>query len=1145
MKHAGLGAITVTLLIALARAGLGQVTTADIAGRAVTADGVVVSSVSISLENLSTHEKWKESTNRTGRYAFMFVAPGHYSVTAASSGFKTSKLPDIGIRGGDHARVNVSLISGLASEVVKLSAESPMLQADSSTILSTIGRTQTENLPLPTRNLTSLITYTAGASEGTSLQGLSSGQRPDDRRMTSLFVVNAQDDILNNEMIDGTDNNERIIGSVGVKPAIDSIAEVNVQTNVYAPEIGRTPGGAVSVITKYGTDAFHGDVYEFLGNDFFNARNPYNPIPSANTPVSPKSEERQNDFGGSLGGPVLKRGTYFFGAYEGFRQVKGVLNPILSTVPTLAEEQAGPQAIVSANPATAALGLPVDPIAATVFKLYPAPNTGGPGATSNNFIYDPANTQSSQVWDARVDHRFSARDTVYARYSANRVNSVLASNLPNQTVAGLSLSPGSGDIGYTGPAKDDADNYQLHANHTFSPTLVMELSAAFTRVNNNSSPSNVGTNAGTAVGFGSNVNYGPISTGLPLFDLGSGFAPIGDSEAVPLQELTNTFQYAGAISKSFGNHIAKAGGQIIRRQAREYQSTNPNGNFNFNIPGLANPGASLATFLTGSWGSTGRVVNLLTPDYRGWEPGFYAQDTWMATPRLTVNYGVRYDVFTPFTERRNRLSNFDIVTDQLLIAGQNGVSDTAGISTDYTSIAPRLGFAATLFPGTVLRGGFGISYFPGNYGSYAAMKNPPFASSYAPACASTNAVKIEQYYANVAHTIAPSQVSADCATLGDISTLDGGVPLPTPQTINSSGLILRAVQRNFKSGAADQFNLGLQHSFGQNVASIGYVGVLTRHAPAVLQDINVQNPRTLSPAALAVAPRPLAGLYPHLGSVGYVEDEGEGSYHSLQATFQRRIAQGLSFQSSYFYSHALDDYTNYSNASQEGFSAADPFDIRHTEYGNGDLDLRHRFVATATYELPFGKGKSGFERKLLQDIFVNEVYVWNTGNPFTIDESLTSFAQTVYKSGLGGNTNRPEQIAAAKLAHPTPSEWFNTAAFVRPSAGTIPNTPRNSLYGPHFQHFDLSAFKDVTLTERAKLEVRAEAFNLSNTPIYYVANNRSYDKTTNDPAGCSYLLVPGSVCTAPLAAPAGFGTIVRTNPSYTPRELQLALKLLF
>jgi hypothetical protein len=338
------------------------------------------------------------------------------------------------------------------------------------------------------------------------------------------------------------------------------------------------------------------------------------------------------------------------------------------------------------------------------------------------------------------------------------------------------------------------------------------------------------------------------------------------------------------------------------------------------------------------------------------------------------------------------------------------------------------------------------------------------------------------------------------------------------------------VALNFRTSYVEQFNLLLEKQFGQNVVTIGYVGSVGRHLPVVLNDINVPDPLT-APASLRGPDgrfdvRPTANILPNLGGVGEYESIGSSSYHSLQASFQRRYSNGLTVSANYTYSHSIDDATTLSYEGQEGFGNADPFAIHRFETGNSDLDLRHRFLGSATYELPFGKDFTGAKKLAFGGWQTNSVLVWNSGSPFTITDNFTAFGNSVF-NGIGGGPTRPNQIAPATLSNPGIGEAFNTNAFVIPPLGTIGNTRRNSLYGPHFRHFDLSVFKDFQVTERAQLQFRAEAFNLTNTPNYFVANDQNQAPTTNAVQG------------------AGFGKIVITNPNYTPRELQFALKVLF
>ena len=1146
--------LTLSLLL-LALPGsvcFGQTTTADILGTVTDSTGAIVPNAEIRLEDAATHIVRTDHTGASGEYDFTFVQPGRYTVTVSAPGFQAFRVPNISVNGGDHARADAKLAVGQTSQVVEVTSQTPLLQADSANVTTTITSAAVENLPTSQRNLTSLVILTPGANEAATVDGLSSGARPDDRRLSSSFSINGEDSQLNNNQIDGTDNNERIIGTIGVKPLIDAIEEVTVQTNDYTPETGRSAGGVVSVLTKRGGNQLHGSAYEFIQNDYFNAKNPFAAPGKA-------PELRQNDFGGSIGGPIFKDRTFFFGAAEGFRLVSGAQTPSISTVPTAAQEQ-NPAAIVAADPYTA--GLPIDPIALNLFKLYPAPNVAN--ATSNNFVFQPRGTNYSYTVDARIDHQFNANNLFFARYTSNHVDALIPTALPNVTINGVSINPGNGQYGYAGPATDIAYNGQLNYTHLFTSNLLMELKAAYTRIDNQSNSPNSGTNAATAVGFPGNIDFSAASSGLPLTNV-AGFAPLGDSNFVPIADLTNTYQYSGTVSYIKGNHSLRFGAESIRRQARNQQSSNVVGNIDF---GLAQDGSNgtltpaqqlnnnLATFLVGAFTEEGRNIDLYTPNYRTWEPGFFAQDTWRVTPNLTLVYGARYDFYTPFTEADGRISNYDPINHQLLVpakgynflkaqnANLTGVvssTPTAGLKTTYTNLAPRVGYAATLRPGTVLRGGFGLAFFPGNYTSNASLKNAPFNAVYSPSvnstpCQSALAAAIVMRF-NTANPGAPQTLLPACQTaLGQTTTLSQGIPIPPPQALASPNLSLGDnVDLNFRTSYVIQYNTLVEQQIGRNVVTVGYVGQLGRHLPATINDINVPDPHTAM-IGQQLTVRPTATILPGLGGVGEYYSIGSSSYNALQVSFQRRLSQGLTITSNYTWSHAIDDVTDLSLEGQEGWGNLDPFDIARYETASSDLDLRNRFVFAGNYELPFLKSSKGLTRLALAGWQANSIWIWNAGSPFSITDNYTGLGNSIY-GGIGGGPTRPLQVGDPHLGGHTINQWFNPQAFVVPQKGQFGNTPRNSLTGPTFEHFDLSIFKDFLLTERFNLEFRAESFNLTNTVGYFVPNNQNDHATTNAVGSynASGVVVPGS----------GLAQIVSTNPAYVPREIQFALKLKF
>jgi hypothetical protein len=1133
-----------------------QLSTADIIGTVSDATGAVVSQATVTLVNLDTHDQRIAVSNDSGDFQFAQLPPGHYSVTAKKAGFKiaTTKLP---VEAGDRARADMRLETGGATETVVVESTTPLLQADSATVSSTVTEESVQDLPLNGRNFVQLVQLVPGANEGPG-NGLTSGGRPDDRRSTSGFSANGQDDTLNNYVIDGIDDNERIIGTIGVKPSVEGIQEITVQTNSYAPEAGRTAGGVVNLTTMSGTNQFHGSLYEFFRNDIFDARNFFQA--TGNAP-----ELRQNQFGGSVGGPIIHNKTFFFGDYEGFRQVSGTT--YTTTVPTLAEYNdinslggGSPQALINSGNGTA--GLHVDPVALAYLELMPPPNQG-----ADNYTISPNKTQNYNLFDIRVDHAFNQNNHFFGRYNYNKVNTYTPAAIPagaNPAVpsALAALIPGGGRYNFAGPANDGGQQYAFGFTHIFTQNLLVDLRAAFTRINNFSQPLNYASNADTTAGFPSN---GSLTAGLTPIQFGS-LSDIGDGAYVPLQDIDNTFQYSGTVGYTIGTHTMKYGASLIRRQARNVQSAFPFGQYTFGLPSdnidVANPAIpltpaqvlqnNLASSLTGAFYSSSFSVDLTPPDYRTWEPGFFAQDNWKIKRSLTIIYGVRYDVFTPFTEAHNRISNFAFtqaltatpatVGSALQVAGVGGVSSTAGIQTIHTGFAPRIGFSFSVRPSTVVRGGYGMSFFPGNYTSNADLKNAPFTSVYTPGCQSMIALTIEGKV--------PGGVSAGnnpaCATIAGTQTVfDAGLPVPAPQTATSTGLTFVAEDPKFKPALIQQFNLQVEQQFGPNVLTVGYVGNIGQHLPETINDINVPTPAEV--AANNAAPRPLGqglppgqGILPNLGTVTWLESEGISNYNGLQTSFQRRFAAGLAFDANYTWAHALSDQTGFSEEGQQGWSDADPTRIRQIEYGNAENDIRNRFALSLNYELP-GKDFAGAKKMALGGWQTNGIVAWQSGKDFSITNSSAGGGYNDRASLLYNNgPDRPNQVANPLVAGPVsgntgcnaPSQvktinaWFNPCAFVPQPLGTVGTTARNSLYGPHFRHVDLSLFKDFPIRESLRLQFRAEAFNISNTPSFYINNNVNSGPDTRLGNG-------------------NFGQILATDPNYVPRELQFALKLKF
>jgi Carboxypeptidase regulatory-like domain len=1143
-------------LVLFTSAALAQLTTADILGTVTDATGAVVPNANIVLTNLGTNEKRTTQSNASGDYNFTLLPVGHYSVSIQATGFEASITKDLSVEAGDRARNDVHLQAGSANTVVEVTAQTPLLQADNATVSSTVTAKAVQDLPLNGRNFVQLVDLVPGANPGSG-NSLSSGGRPDDRRTNAAGLsVNGQDESLNNWVVDGIDDNERVIGSIGVKPNVEGINEITIETNSYAPEAGRTAGGVINIVTKSGTNQFHGSVYEYFRNDMFDGRNFFQS-------TGRKPELRQNQYGASIGGPIFRDKTFFYFDYEGFRQVSGTTDT--GTTLTQGEYNAihslnglTPQSLFSTANGTAqayaglipATGgpVPINPVALNYLQLLPAPTNSN---LASNFTISPNKTQSYNTYDARIDHNLNDKNILFARFSYNSVDTFTPPAFGTQN--GVQVS--GGRYNFDGPATDVAQQYELGFTHIFSPGLLMDLRAGFTRINNLSLPLNYGIGIDQKIGFpAAMTSFSPYANSLTPVSIGP-FGDVGDGAYVPLQDIDNSFQYSGTVSWTKGNHNIKIGAGLMRRQARNVQSASAVGAFGFNLTTDTNPDQltqqnnQIASALLGAYNNQTRNFNISPPDYRSWEPSFFAQDSWKINPKLTVIYGARYEIFTPFTEAHNHISNFDFLeavgnpgaatSSALKIAGVNGVSNTAGIPTQYNNVAPRVGFSFSARPSTVIRGGYGLSYFPDNYTSNGDLKNAPFTSVNSPSCQSTLAVQIETY---VNGGTLPAGQNGDCALQGQYGNFSQGIISPSApsaaqlanlSTIN--GLSFVAEATNFKNALIQQFNLQIEQQVGANVFIIGYVGNIGQHLPESINNINQPlpfNPIT-NPGASA---RPLSGPLPNLGGVSYLATGGISNYNALQTSFQRRFTKGLAVDANYTWAKALADTSTFSQQGDQGWSNALPTNIRATEYGPADTDLQNRFALSLNYELQYGKEFTGLKKVALSGWQTNLIAGWQSGKVFSIVSSGSGADNPIESDGKAhgfnnravpqnsGGADRPNTIKDPRLGHKTLSEFFDTSAFAPQPLGTIGNTQRNSMFGPHFRDVDLSLFKNFPVTERATIQFRVETFNISNTPNFYIANNNSSNQQFGN---------------------AAFGTISATDPNYNPRQYQFVLKALF
>ena len=1026
------GIVACCLLFASVAAA--QVTTADIIGRVTDSTGAVLPGATVTIENQGTHDVRSVPTNSSGDYVFNLLPIGGYSVKVELQGFSTQQTK-ISLSAGDRVRFDAKLQVGQVAENITVTASAPLLQTDTSTVSTLVSAKAVQDLPVSGRNIARFVQLVPGAFEGQA-NSLASGTRPDDRRQTSAVSINGSLDNQNNQLIDGIDNNERAIGTVGVKPSIDAVAEVKVQTSMYTAEVGRTAGGVVNIITKSGTNDLHGSAFEFNRNDALEARNFF-------ASTGPKPALDQNQYGGSVGGPVLHNRTFFFGDLERFKVDQGVT--AVATVPT-AKERAGDfselstliydptTAVRSPFPGNVIPSARLDPIALKYLGLYPLPNSPG---LANNYTGTRDRTQTASTTDIRVDHILDQNDRLFVRYSYNGVTTFTP-----PVFAAVNGIEGGGGGSFPGSNDTGAHNVGASFSRVFSPSLVGEFRAGYLNVNIASYGLNYGNNVAQSFGM-PGVNQDALTSGLTPITL-TGYAGSGDATFLPLIQVDHTVQGSGSLTKISGAHSIKTGAGLIHRNFTVSQSNQPLGAITFNTTltnnGSGSGGDSIASFLLGYPQQVSRIVSLFYPHYTTNEPFVFLQDDWRATSNLTVNFGLRYDIFTPYTEQDDHLVNVDLAHSAILVAGRNGVSRTAGIATDYSNVAPRVGFSATLPHQMVVRGGYGLSYFPGNYMSQSFLKSAPFTSTYGPVISNGASGGLPNLF------------------------LRDGLPAPVATDITVPTGTFQAEELNFKNTRTQQYNLFVEKEIAGNVIGGGYLGWYQDHMTQYIGNMD------LAPAAAGAIQqrRTYFSTLPNVSSIPLIASDYLGTYNAMQLVFSRRQGNGLTLTSNYTLAHAV--VTN-----------AAPWDPTVTERYDSGFDIRHRVVFSANYEFPFFRTTSGVTHGLLGGWQINTVAFYQTGLPYTVTNGTA-------RSNTGG-TDRPNQIADPTLATPTIAEWFDVTAFAAQPINTVGNTGSNTLHGPPQRRVDLSLFKNLELNSAVRLQLRFEVFNITNTPSFANPNS--------------------------------------------------------
>ena len=1073
--------IGLVLAAGIARA---QISSGTITGVVKDSSGAVIPNARITILYVEQGSKFEVQTTSDGLYARRFLPVGSYTVTAVAPGFKKSVQTGLTLSVGQTMGVNFTLQVGQVTQSVEVKGgEGQLLKTESSEVGQVINHEQVADLPLNGRNFANLIPLNAGVTTGMQHASNSGYNLNGGRSDANMFLINGIDNV-------DIDNN------LVLSPPIDAIQEFQVQTSNYSAEFGQSAGGIVQVELRSGTDKFHGSLFEFLRNDKLDANGFFNNqlTPDAGQDHAPRQPLRQSQFGGTIGGPILKDKFFFFGDYQGTRTRAG--NSEIYSVPTALERQGNfTQTLPAGVPIyqNALLGtvypgcdlsnftsacqvIPnsaIDPVAQKLANLYPLPNRPGlfiPGVgTFNNYAASGRSLNDVNNFDTRLDFMATQRDTLSFHYSFQNSSGVIPAAFGGGTV-GPCINCGVVLDLLAGSPTGREQNMGLSYIRSLTPSLVNEVQVGVNRNFSFYQTADGGKNLADQLGM-ANVNVSPFTTGLPWFDFSPSPTWMGTSPFTPSEGGYTAFQLTDNLSWIHGNHRIKVGLNMVRRDNNGVGNFFGKGAYIF-VPFFT--GNQFGDFMTGRALVIEQDLTPGTTGFRDQDYGIYFQDDYKVRPNLTLNLGVRYDLFPGMTEASNRFSNLNLNTGKVTLAGLNGAPANF-MPTHYGDFAPRIGFAYS--PGSggkwVVRGGYGISYEnPNNFNTYAGL-NPPYTGAFTLFNIGSN---LDAQY-----------------TIGD------GLPIqirPTPQNFdpnNPSGN-WRVVDPYTRIPYMQQYSFGIERALGWNsVLDVSYVGSRGLHLPGELDG----NPTLPGPTSNVQQRSLLHNIAPNVQSVTYYTDAFLSNYNSLQVKVQKKLSHGLQFLTTYTYAKSLD---NKSGSAVTGGGDSNPSSSPQNslnlrgEYARSSYDVTHNFVTSFNYNLPFGHGQQfGSGWNPVVDSFLggwqmNGIVTLSTGLPFSV------FATSSANCGCTAGELRADRIGNGNLPEGKQSinGWFDKSAFQDPPSsgpttggGAYGTAARNIITGPGYADVDYSLFKKFMIKERVELQFRAEVFNLLNHVNYY------------------------------------------------------------
>ncbi len=1079
--------LSLAVILFASIAGQAQLDKGVVTGTLRDASGSVLPGATVTVRNVATGIATTVTTNADGTYQVLALNPGTYSIEASASGFGTAKNPEVEIHVKSRAEVDFTLQLGAVSQQVEVRDTAAALQTQSADVGTTIGSTQINDLPLNARRYADLALLSPGVFKNPAVANAA----PD------RFSSNGNSETQNYFALDGVDNNSGSTnlqeGSVqNVQPPPDAIQEFRVQTRTYSTEFGTSAGAVINASIKSGTNSFHGNAWEYARNSVFDSNTYLNRQKNI-----AKGSFSQNQFGGTIGGPILHDRTFFFADYQGLRSSQRVtkssvvpsarmklgdfseLNPTVYPLRSLANGQAACLSTATRQIAASCL----DPVALKLAALFPDPNDPSvpvwTGSPNYNFVYQlPQEVNST---DGRIDHTLNGKDAIFGRYSflkQHRQDPPWTSNLI------------AGNGGFATDYRIKNQGVALGETHIFSSTSVNQARLGFSRDNAVSGAIGLPLGTSNATDYGlTGIPASPYTAGIPPIYI-SGFVNLGTDRFRPQYQVATVYQFVDTFNKLLGNHSLMGGYEYHRSSNNFLDLQAPQGFIQSTGIYTNKSGFGFADFLLGDVAST--IYN--TPlSVHNFQPGHsvFAQDTWRVLRPLTVTYGARYELFAPVLNRTNSVANFSPANGGTLVPAASGSGDwnsRALIHPDRNNIAPRLGFSLQAAPNIVFRGGFGVFYqFINRIGSESTLAlNQPF----------LRAVLTSQ----TAGSVTP------------VFQLKDGFP---GATYAAASVPLYLQKNNWqdpnqRTSYVEQASFGTQiQATPSTVFETTWVGNWGRKMNR-LRNANQGVVTGYSTPTRATVQFPYANLntvtstIAGAGTHSFLElatNDGNTSYNALELSGRRTMTNGLSFQVSYTWSHAMTDFADNLTA---GSTPQNAYDYSH-ERSNSPFDQRHRFVAAAAWKLPIGKGglvlnSDSLTSKLVGGWQLNTIVTLQTGNPFNVnaaDNSQTggnhaSYANCIGNPFLGATSDRSQVTSSS-----SPLRYLNINAFSQPSAGTFGTCRPRMYYGPGRKNVDLSVFKQFRIGDVRQIELRFEAFNAFNhanfgNPSASVANPATF-----------------------------------------------------